>query len=229
MKYHIELDLDFRRNPHKGLYIAIEGIDGSGKTTQAERLAKYFTVKRKKVVATREPRKNAGTVGRLIGDILVSKVKVPFAAFQHIMSAERSIHHEELIIPSLKKGKIVITDRCFWSAVPYGILDRMKDAKDEKYSFNFGEVILVGQSILSMYHQFTVPDYTFYLDVSIDTAVERIGKKTERKELYEKKDKLEKISLGYKWLSKRFPKEITVIDGEKSEEEVTEEIVKKLT
>lgn len=229
MKYHIELDLDFKKNPYKGLYLAIEGIDGSGKTTQVEKLAQYFKSKGREVVKTAEPRKNKGVVGKLIKDILSSKVKVPFAAFQHLMSAERAIHHEELVLPSLKKGKVVITDRCFWSAIPYGILDLMKDEKKERYSFEIGKVILVSQSILTMYHQFTLPDFTFFLDVSIDTAIKRIGKKTGRKELYEKKDKLEKINLGYKWLAKKFTKEITVIDGERSVEEVTGEIIKKLT
>lgn len=225
MKYHIELDLDFRRNTGKGLYIALEGIDGSGKTTQAKRLAEYFEKKGKKVVETREPRKDAGVVGKLIRDILLGKVKVPFAAFQLLMSVERSIHHEELVLPSLASGKVVITDRCFWSAIPYGILDRMKDRGKEKYNFRMGEVILVGQSILSMYHQFTVPDITFLLDVSVDTGLERVGKKKETQELYEKNDQLEKIDLGYKWLAKKFPKEIKVIDGEQDEEEVTKEII----
>lgn len=228
MKYHIELDLDFKRNPYKGLYIAIEGIDGSGKTTQAEKLAKYFKEKGKQVIKTGEPRKNIGVVGKLIGDILLSKVKVPFSAFQHLMSAERSIHHEELVLPSLKSGKVVISDRCFWSAIPYGILDLMRDEKKERYNFDLGEVILVAQSILSMYHQFTVPNFTFFLDVSVDTAIKRIGRKTGKQELYEKRGKLERIDLGYKWLAKKFPKEITVIDGEKTAGEVTREIVSRI-
>ena len=225
MKYHVEFDLDFRRNPYKGLYIAIEGIDGSGKTTQAEKISRYFEKQGKQVVTTGEPRKNKGIVGKLIQDILLSKVKVPSIAFQYLMSAERAIHHEELILPSLKAGKVVLTDRCFWSAIPYGILDRMKDAKQEQYNYQMGDVLLVAQSILSMYHQFTLPDFTFYLSVSVDTAFKRIGKKEREKELYEKKDKLEKIRLGYDWLAKKFAKEIIVVDGEKSEEEVTEEIL----
>jgi len=228
MRYHIEFDISLRKNPYKGVYIAIEGIDGSGKTTQAERLARYFKTKGRQVIKTGEPRKNIGVVGKLIGDILLSKVKVPFSAFQYLMSAERAIHHEELVLPSLKSGKVVISDRCFWSAIPYGILDRLKDEKKERYNFDLGQVILVAQSILSMYHQFTVPNFTFFLDVSVDTAIKRIGRKTGKQELYEKRDKLERIDLGYKWLAKKFPKEITVIDAEKSVEEVTEDIVNRI-
>ena len=47
MRYHIEFDISLRKNPYKGVYIAIEGIDGSGKTTQAEKLARYFKEKGK--------------------------------------------------------------------------------------------------------------------------------------------------------------------------------------
>lgn len=225
MKYNIEFDITLRKNPYKGLYIAIEGIDGSGKTTQVEKVARYFEKQGKQVVRTGEPRKKEGVVGKLIQDILLSKVKVPSIAFQYLMSAERAIHHEELIIPSLKEGKVVVSDRCFWSAIPYGILDRMVGNKKSQYDYQMADVILVAQSILSMYHQFTVPDFTFYLEVSLETALNRIGKKTRAKELYEKKDKLEKVILGYKWLVERFPKEITVIDGEKPIGEVTHKIV----
>lgn len=228
MKHPVSFNLDLKRNPYKGLYIAIEGLDGSGKTTQVEKIARYFEKQGRGVVRTGEPRKKAGVVGKLIQDILLSKVQVPPIAFQYLMSAERAIHHEELIIPSLKAGKVVISDRCFWSAIPYGILDRMKDVKEEQYNYQMGDVILVAQSILSMYHQFTLPDFTFYLSVSPNTAFKRIGKKTRAKELYEKKDKLEKIKLGYDWLAKKFAKEITVVDGEKSAEDVTENIIKLL-
>ena len=58
MKYHIEFDLDFKRNPYKGLYIAIEGIDGSGKTTQVGKLAEYFEKQGREVLKTHEPTEN---------------------------------------------------------------------------------------------------------------------------------------------------------------------------
>ncbi len=160
MKYHVEFDIDFKRNPYKGTYIVVEGIDGSGKTTQVERLTAYFQEKGKEVVRTREPRKDVGTVGELIQKILHGKTKIPSVAFQYLFSADREIHHEELILPSLKAGKVVISDRCFWSVVPYGLADR-----DVELDANTGAYFLASQSILSMYHQFTVIDYTFYLDL----------------------------------------------------------------
>lgn len=222
MKYHIEFDVDFKRNPYKGLYIAIEGIDGSGKSTQVQRVYEFFKERGKDVVKTREPRKNVGAIGELIQRILHGKEKIPPVAFQYLFTADREIHHEELITPSLKEGKVIVSDRCFWSAVPYGILDR-----DAALDENTGQYILVAQSILSMYHQFTVPDLTFYLDIPLDVAIERISQSGSH-EIYEDRRKLEKIIQGYQWLLKKFPKEFIVIDGMQSVEKVTETIVSKI-
>lgn len=223
MKYHVEFDIDFRRNPYKGVYIALEGIDGSGKTTQVESLAQYFIDQGREVIRTREPRKEEGVIGDLIQKILLGKTKIPPVAFQYLFSADREIHHEELVIPSLKQGKVVISDRCFWSAIPYGLLDR-KSELDE----NTIEYVLVAQSVLSMYHQFIVPDYTFYLDIPLDTAMQRIDKTNEVREIYEDKEKLEKTIKGYQWLLREFPKEFIVVDAMKPVEAVTEEIIKKV-
>ena len=221
MKYHIDLDIDLRRNKGKGLYIALEGIDGSGKTTQAELLAKYFKEKGKDVITTREPRKE-GLIGDLVHKILRGEVKIPNLALQYLFTTERVMHHEEVILPALNAGKIVISDRCFWSAVVYGILD-----KSEEYGYESANKLLIAQSILSMYHQFTVPDYTFYLNISIDSAMERINKKHESapKEIYEEKEKVEKVKKGYDWLINKFGAEISSIDGEKPVDQVTQDIL----
>lgn len=228
MKYKVSFNLDLRRNPYRGLYIAVEGIDAAGKTTQVKKLVDYFKKTGKSVIIASEPRKKGGAFSKLIKDILLSKVKFPLAAFQYLLSADRQVHHEELVIPSLKEGRVVISDRCFWSAVAYGILDWMLNRKEKEYNYEFANVILAAQSILSMYHQFILPDYTFYLEISVDTAIKRLREMKKTKEIYEDAWKLEKVMEGYKWLVKEFPKEITVIDGEQSTEEVTREILDKL-
>lgn len=221
MKYHVSFDIDFKRNPYKGTYIVIEGIDGSGKTTQVARLAKHFAEKGRKVIETREPRKdNTSLIGELIQKILHGKTDIPPVAFQYLFSADREMHHEELIVPSLKQGKCVISDRCFWSAIPYGIIDR-EGKLDEKT----GEYMLVAQSILSLYHQFIIPDYTFYLETPLTMAMKRLKGVHEEKEIYEDRKKLAKTIKGYNWLLQEFPKEFIVIDASKSVDEVTEEIL----
>jgi len=216
MKYHIAFDLDLRRNPYRGLYIALEGVDGSGKTTQAEALTRYFEGIGKTVVQTREPRK-AGLIGDLVQKILTGEQKIPPVALQYLFSTDRVINHEEVIIPSLKAGHVVISDRSFWSAVVYGILDRSKGAYDKRLT----NMLLITQSILSMYHQFTVPDFTFYLHISLQTALSRIAGKDDVKEIYEDKGKLAKIIEGYNFLQERFSGEITPVSGERSVAEVT--------
>lgn len=228
MSYHIELDIDFKRNNTKGLYIALEGIDGSGKTTQRDALALYFEEQGKSVVKTREPRKTEGIVGRLVFEILKGNQKVPSVALQYLFTADRALHYKELIMPALEEGKIVISDRCFWSAIPYGILDRMEDEGKNEYDYAMGDAILMGQGILSMYHKFMIPDYTFYLHVPVDVGLERSGKKDDEKEIYETKEKLDKIVLGYDWLLKTFPKEITEIDAREDFDHVTNDIIDRI-
>lgn len=222
MKYHVSFDIDLKRNPYKGLYVAIEGIDGSGKTTQAQSVAQELKKRGKNVVITEEPWDD-GFVGGIIRDnILSGKTKLSPVALQHLFVADRADHLEKVVIPALKNGQTVITDRYFWSAIPYGLLDR----GDTNYSNS--EVILAAYCILSFYHQFIVPNYTFYLDVSLDTAMKRITQKDEKIELYEKREKLEKVKNGYDWLAKKFASEIAVINGEKSIEEVTDEILSRI-
>lgn len=219
MKHHVELDIELRRNPYKGLYIAMEGIDGSGKTTQVDRLVKFFKKKSRSVIQVREPRKE-GLIGDIVHQVLTGRIKMSPIALQYLFSTDRVLHHEEIILPALKSGKVVISDRCFWSAIVYGILDRVKG----RYNFEDADFLLIAHSILSMYHRFIVPDYTFYLKISLGTAVDRISRKDDFKEIYEDRKKLKQLIVGYEWLAKKFAKEITVIDGERSVEEVTEEI-----
>lgn len=220
MHYPINFNIELLKNTYGGLYIALEGIDGSGKTTQIERLANYFREKGKEVVTTREPRKS-GLIGDLVHKVLLGKEKLPSVSLQYLFSADRAAHHEELILPSLKAGKVVLTDRCFWSAIVYGILDRTGGIYDTKDA----DLLLVTQSILSMYHQFTVPDYTFYLKISVEESMKRLKAKSDAKEIYEKEELIEKVFTGYDYLKKRFENEIVEVSGEQTPEEVTKEII----
>lgn len=218
MNYHIEFNLDFKRNPYPGTFIVLEGIDGSGKTTQVKRVKNSLTkLSGKEVFLTKEPTESV--VGQLIGKIIRSEIKVPKTAIQYLFCADRVIHLEKVVIPKLKEGGIVLCDRYFWSSLTYGIADRDGVLKAD------GDTLFAAQSILSMYHQFIVPDFTFYLRVAVSTAISRLSKMQKIREIYEEKGKLLKIAKGYDWVVEQFPKEITVIDGEKSPEEVTKQIL----
>ena len=213
--------MDFKRNKSKGIYIALEGIDGSGKTTQAEKLTEYFNSKGIPVVKTREPRKE-GIVGDLVHKVLKGKIEFPTVALQYLFSTDRVLNQEEVIVPSLQQGKIVISDRCFWSAVVYGILDKGKDNYDD----TLANQLLVMNSILSLYHQFILPDFTFYLKIPLETSLQRLSEKEDTKEIYETKEKIETVSRAYADLFDRFKDEITVIDGSRPAAEITNQIIK---
>jgi len=223
MKYHVSLDIDLKKNPYKGKYISIEGIDGSGKTTQVEQLARYFKAQGKNVIQTREPRK-IGVIGEIAQKVLNGELKMSPLALQYLFATDRVLSQEEVIIPALKRGDVVISDRCFWSAIVYGILDRTGG----NYDYKEADFMLVVYSILSMYHRFIVPDYTFYLKIPLATAVSRLKKKDDVKEIYEHKEKLKKVIEGYDWLSEKFAREIIPVDGRKSVGEVTKEMVGKI-
>lgn len=220
MKYKVSFDLELEKNPYSGLYIALEGIDGCGKTTQLEKLSEYFKSRGREVVLTREPRKS-GIIGDLVHQVLLGKVKLPSVSLQYLFSADRAANHQEIVLPALKSGKVVITDRCFWSAIVYGILDRTGG----KYDKNDADLLLMTQSILSMYHQFTVPDRTFYLKISLEESWRRLKEKQDTKEIYENKDKIAKVLTGYEYLKDRFGEEITEVDGSQPVEKVTKDIV----
>jgi dTMP kinase len=221
MKYHVSFDLDFKRNPYKGKFIVLEGIDGSGKTLQSQLLAQSLKSLGKKVYLTKNP--TDGAIGSFIRKALQGKIEVPVVSFQYLFSADRQVHQLE-IIEHLKRGEIVISDRYYWSSVAYGIADK----EDMDYK-NAAMVGVVAQSILSMYNQFIVPDTTFYLDVSVKTGLSRRHDSTKEKELYENSGKMNRIEKGYKWLLQEFPKEFTIIDGEKTIEEVQENLLRSLT
>ena len=223
MRYPISISHDLKRNPYKGLYIALEGIDGCGKSTQVQRLATYFKSKGKNVVITSEPMKK-GPIQELIRNVLSSKIKIPSRAYQDLYSADRSVNHEEIVQPALERGDVVIAHRSFWSAAAYGILDLGNDYSFEKHAWP----IFASQGIFSGYHKFLAPDKTFYLKVSARLAAQRLSEMDKEKDVYEKAEKLAKIVHGYDTLDEKFPEEFIVIDGEQSEEKVTEQIISKL-
>ena len=218
MKYPVSFELEFRKHNYPGRLIAIEGIDGSGKTTQVRKTVEILKEKGIEAVYTKEP--TDGEIGRFIREILAGNKKFRPVAFQYLFSADR-VEHQEEILELLKKGKIVVSDRYFWSSVPYGATDRGIDFKKNQ---NEANILLVCYSILSLYHQFIVPDKTIYLNVDSATAIDRLTKARHMPDIYDKLEKLGRIAAGYDWLVEQFPEEFTVIDGTKSVVEVSKEI-----
>lgn len=219
MKYHISFDIEFKQNSYPGLFIALEGIDASGKSTQAERIKERLEEKGRTVLI-----KNPfeGKIGQFVRRILSGESKVPPVTLQYLISANRQVQQLE-IIEQLKKGNDVIIDRYIWSAVAYGIFDKGADDIEKTSQW-----LLVEQSILSMYHQFLMPNHNFYLSILPKTAVERLSHMDKTKEIYEDEEKIKKIAEIYDWLIKQYPDQFAVINGEQSEEQVTEGIMDRI-
>lgn len=218
-KYRVGYRLDFKRNPYKGKLFAIEGIDGSGKTTQARELRKVLKKKGNNIIFTKNP--TDSQIGKLIRKILAGKGEFNPVAFQYLFVADRAFQQKEFE-ENLKKGKMIITDRYFWSSVAYGAEDR-----GVKFKKN-GDILLSAFGILSTYYQFLVPDITFYLKISPNAALKRIAADRHSKDIYDQRKKLQNIAAGYEWLVKKFSKEFVIIDGEQSVEKVTRDILKHL-
>jgi dTMP kinase len=100
----------------RGLLVAIEGIDGSGKTTQAQLLARFCSENRLSHVLSKEPTR--GKYGQLIRDS-ASHGRLSVEKEIEILLQDRQEHVEDLIGPALKEEKIVILDRYYFSSAAY--------------------------------------------------------------------------------------------------------------
>ncbi|MFC4243390.1 dTMP kinase [Gryllotalpicola reticulitermitis] len=112
-----------------GLYVTVEGLDGSGKTTQLERLAAWLTDAGHTVVATREP---GGTeVGQLVRDIVLHhRGDIAPRAEALLFAADRAHHIATKVRPALERGEIVLQDRYIDSSVAFQGAGRVLDPEE---------------------------------------------------------------------------------------------------
>ncbi len=193
----------------KSLFLVLEGLDGSGQTTQSNLLKEYLEKKGRRVLLTKEPTLITKT-GREIRRILEKEKIVNAAKLQALFAEDRKEHLKKEIIPALKSNKVVISDRYFLSSLAYGTASGV----DLEY------LILLNKEFLQ-------PDLTFLLKVSPRICIERIKKRGEKETLFEEEDRLKKIWQQYKVLTKKF-NDIIIINGEKSIKEVAKDIKKVL-
>lgn len=102
----------------RGCFIAMEGIDGSGKSEQFQRLTKRLKRRGYRLVATREPTK-VYPVGRLIERVLREEEQVSEEALALLFAADRADHTERRIKPALEEGAVVVSDRYVHSSLAY--------------------------------------------------------------------------------------------------------------
>ncbi len=196
-----------KKNPYPEKFIVFEGLDGSGQSTQAGLLRDFLVKKGYKVVLTKEPTLDS-EAGKKIRQILDKKEKISPRKLQEFFAKDRKEHLKKVIIPALKEGKIVISDRYFFSSFAYGSAAGL--------SLN---------RLIKLNNKFLLPDLTFILKVSPKVCIERIKKRNKERTLFEKKSKLARVWRIYKILPKRF-ENVKIIEGEKSIQEVFSQIKK---
>jgi len=194
-----------KSNPYPGKFIVIEGLDGSGQTTQATLLKSFLEGNGYKVVLTKEPTMES-EAGKKIRAILDEKEKIEPDKLQELFTQDRKDHLENVVIPALKEGRIVISDRYCFSTFAFGASDGLSL-----------------EQLISLNEQFLLPDVTIILKVSPSVCIERIEKRGEHKTLFEKEKKLARVWQTYAVLPERFPN-LYIIDGERTREEVFDEI-----
>ncbi len=183
-------------SPSSGVLICMEGIDGSGKTTLSRLLVGYLCSLGFDAVYTTEPTRYS-LPGRRIRESFFAPERLPVEEEFKLYLDDRIIHLRDEVIPMLKDGKIVVTDRYYFSSVAY------QGARGLDLNFILEENLKVS----------IVPNLVLLLDLPIDEAIVNT---------FEKKENLQKVREIYFKLVEKFPNLIHVIDVNKSIQDVEE-------
>lgn len=205
---------------NKGRLISFEGLDGAGKTTQMDLLERWVAARGVSYVRTREP---GGTpLGIEIRYLLLNRPElaiVPLAE-AYLFQADRAQHFATLVIPALREGKLVITDRCFDASIAY-----------QGYARGVGAELVEQLSMLAT--QGYKPDLTILLDLNpsevhrrTDTINDQSGMREERTRFdAEAEDFHQRVQEGFRTLARAHPERIKVVDASRSPQEIHKEII----
>ncbi|MFE7132839.1 dTMP kinase [Streptomyces sp. NPDC057638] len=192
--------------PH-GFFIALEGGDGAGKSTQAEALADWIRAKGHEVVVTREP--GATPVGKRLRSILldVASAGLSNRAEALLYAADRAEHIGSVVLPALERGAVVISDRYIDSSVAYQGAGR---------DLSPTEIARISRWATDG----LVPHLTVLLDVSPETARERFTEAPDRLES-EPAEFHQRVRSGFLTLAAADPARYLVVDAGQEPEAVT--------
>lgn len=180
-------------NTYPGILIAVDGIDGAGKTTQVRLLERAFTDIGEGVVVSKEP--TDGEWGQKLRDSAFSG-RLPFDEELEAFILDRQDHLNKKIIPALMAGKIVILDRYFYSTIAYqGIL--VEDYRSIEPR--------IRENVIQ-------PDAAFLLNLPADLAVCRVTNRDGKPNLFERQEDLAKAGQIFHSLAAQDPT-LKIIDG----------------
>ena len=194
-------------------FITFEGIDGSGKSTQARLLVDYLSGKGSKVFFTKEP--GEGKLGEAIRTEILDRRDIEIDPYAELclFCADRAQHVRELILPKLKDGYTVICDRYYDSTLAYQGSGR---GIDPDLVFRMAMASSLGVE----------PDITFFLSIPVERALLRLeDREKERNKMDEEPFEFHsRVDRGYRELIEKGIPRIKVIEASTSPEEIHMEI-----
>lgn len=178
-------------------FIVLEGIDGAGTTTQTARLASALRARGRSVYTTREP--SDGPIGVLIRQVLTGRVVVPgepamplgWETMAALFAADRLDHVAAEIVPALRGGTVVISDRYDASSVAY---QGVSAGDDSVFSW-----------ILALNARARRPDLTVVLDVAPEVARARRSARAGRPEIFDDDALQSRLAAFYRDIERHFP------------------------
>jgi dTMP kinase len=195
------------------MFVTFEGVDGSGKSTQAELAAAFLAETEREVVATREP---GGTpLGERIRKLLLDGPEMSAWAEASLFAAARAELAERVIRPALARAAVVVSDRYLDSSLAYQGVAR---------GLGVDQVLELNAAVADL-----LPDRTFVLLVDGATAASRLGRRAEDRIEREGAAFRDAVQEGYRVVAERFPERIVLLDGARPQDEVAAQIRTELT
>jgi dTMP kinase len=197
------------RNTHPGALIVIEGIDGSGSTTQSELL--LASLQRAGVPATLTSEPSKGPIGGALRAHLARQVELSGPQAEALaFAADRMDHVASELVPALERGVTVVTDRYYLSSLAY-------------------QALSCDLAWLREVNRFAIrPDLTVFLSVPVEVGMARFSGRAARERFEEDRDELARIASAYEVAIAALAadgEQVKVIDGTRSPGEIHAQIV----
>lgn len=191
----------------RGLLIAFEGVEGSGKSTQAERLRSWLEQQGVPCLLSREP--GGTSIGEQVRDVLLNPANRAMDARTEffLYLASRNQHVRELVLPAVKRGMVAILDRYVDSSVAYQGSGR---GLGERFVSRLNKLATAG----------LVPQLTVLVDVPVEVGQRRKDAARLDRLERERVEFHQRVRDGYLKLSRRAPKRFRVLDGRLTADEL---------